>query len=104
MVVWAGSAPSPPRGWAGGGGDGAGGGGGGGTGGGGCTAGGGGGGGGAGEVAGTTTVVNTVAVAVLLADPGGLGRTALASGIDDAMPPATERPGIFAGAAAAALK
>lgn len=50
------------------------------------------------------TVVNTVAVAVPLAAVGGLGRTAFASGIAPATPPATERPGTFAGATAAALK
>lgn len=51
------------------------------------------------------TVVNTVAVAVPLATAGGgLGRTALASGIAPATPPATERAGMFAGATAAALK
>lgn len=51
------------------------------------------------------TVVNTVAVAVPLAAAGaGLGRTAFASGIMPATPPATERAGILAGAAAAELK
>lgn len=109
MVVGTGSAPFPPRaGCAGGGGEGTGGGGGG------CAAGGGGGGGcwgagaGAAEEGGTMTVVNTVAVAVPLAAAGGgggaLGRTALASGIEAATPPATVRPGMLAGAAAAALK
>lgn len=54
---------------------------------------------------GTMTVVNTVAVAVPLAAAGGaLGRTAFASGIMPATPPATERAGILAGATAAALK
>jgi hypothetical protein len=48
--------------------------------------------------------VNTVAVAVPLTAPGGLGRTVLPSGIVEAMPPATERPGILAGATAAVLK
>ena len=48
--------------------------------------------------------MNTVAVAVPLAAAGALGRTALASGRAAATPPATERPGILAGAAAAALE
>lgn len=87
MVVGAGLAPSPPTA--------------------GCAGGGGGGarGGGAAD-GGTMTVVNTVAVAVavLLAAAGPLGRTAFARGIAPTMPPATDRAGTLARATAAALK
>lgn len=51
--------------------------------------------------------MNTVAVAVAVPLPvaiGALGRTALASGMVPATPPATARAGTLARAAAAALK